>query len=92
MERGMERYMIMYAWQMLEGNKTDVLGLKTKLSNTNHNRSKQLGGMKKYRNDDRVFMIFPTILEPTRVASVQRKCEYVTTESLTDNIFINIRI
>ena len=36
--------------------------------------------------------LFPTILEPTRVATVQRNGEYVTTESLIDNIFINTQL
>ena len=36
--------------------------------------------------------LFPTILEPTRVASVQRNGEYITTESLIDNIFINTQL
>ena len=36
---------------MLEGKKTDVLGLQTKLSKISPNRSIQLGGIKKYRLD-----------------------------------------
>ena len=36
--------------------------------------------------------LFPTILEPTRVASILRNGEYVTTESLIDNIFINTQL
>ena len=36
--------------------------------------------------------LFPTILEPTRIATVQRNGEYVTTESLIDNIFINTQL
>ena len=36
--------------------------------------------------------LFPTILEPTRIASIQRNGEYVTTESLIDNIFINTQL
>ena len=43
--------MIIYAWQMLEGKKTDVLGLQTKLSKISPNRSIQLGDIKKYRFD-----------------------------------------
>ena len=35
--------------------------------------------------------LFPTILEPTRIASILRNGEYVTTESLIDNIIINIQ-
>ena len=33
--------------------------------------------------------LFPTILEATWVAAIQRNGEYVTTESLIDNIFTN---
>ena len=36
--------------------------------------------------------LFPTILEPTRIASVQRNGEYVMTKSLIDNIFINTQL
>ena len=36
--------------------------------------------------------LFPIILEPTRVATIQRNGEYVTTESLIDNIFINTQL
>ena len=36
--------------------------------------------------------LFPTILEPTRIASIQRNGEYITTESLIDNIFINVQL
>ena len=36
--------------------------------------------------------LFPTILEPTRIATVLRNGEYVTTESLIDNIFINTQL
>ena len=36
--------------------------------------------------------LFPTILEPTRIASIQRNGEYITTESLIDNIFINTQL
>ena len=36
--------------------------------------------------------LFPTILEPTRIASIQRNGEYVITESLIDNIFINTQL
>ena len=36
--------------------------------------------------------LFPTILEPTRVATTQRNGEYVTTESLINNIFINTQL
>ena len=36
--------------------------------------------------------LFPTILEPTRVASIQRNGEYITTKSLIDNIFVNTRL
>ena len=43
--------MIIYAWQMLEGIKTDVLGLQTKLSEIDYNRSIKLGGIKQYRKD-----------------------------------------
>ena len=51
MERRSERYMIIYAWQVLEGKKTDVLGLQTKLSKIGPKRSIQLGDIKKYRLD-----------------------------------------
>ena len=34
-------------------------------------------------------LLFPTILEATRVATVLRNGEYHTTETLIDNIFIN---
>ena len=51
MERRRERYMIIYAWQMLEGKKTDVLGLQTKLSKIGRYRSIDLGDIKKYRLD-----------------------------------------
>ena len=43
--------MIIYAWQMLEGIKTDVLGLQTKLSKISKHRSIQLGDIKQYRKD-----------------------------------------
>ena len=43
--------MIIYAWQMLEVIKTDVLGLQTKLSNISYHRSIQLGDIKQYRLD-----------------------------------------
>ena len=43
--------MIIYTWQMLEGIKTDVLGLQTKLSKINHHRTIQLGDIKQYRLD-----------------------------------------
>ena len=46
-----EKFMIIYAWQMLEGIKTDVLGLQTNLSEINYNRSIKLGGIKQYRLD-----------------------------------------
>ena len=36
--------------------------------------------------------LFPVILEPTRVANIQRNGEYITTETLIDNIFINTRL
>ena len=36
--------------------------------------------------------LFPTILEPTRVATVNRNGQQVTTESLIDNIFINTQL
>ena len=32
--------------------------------------------------------LFPSILEPARIATIQRNGEYVTTESLIDNIFL----
>merc|ERR1712033_91174 len=51
MERRRERYMIIYAWQMLEGKKIDVLGLQTKLSKIGRYRSIDLGDIKKYRLD-----------------------------------------
>merc|ERR1712215_626752 len=51
MERRRESYMIIYAWQMLEGKKTDVLGLQTKLSKIGRYRSIDLGDIKKYRLD-----------------------------------------
>ena len=47
MERRRERYIITYAWQMLEDKKTDVLGLQTKLSEIGPNRSIQLVVIKK---------------------------------------------
>ena len=37
-------------------------------------------------------LLFPTILEATRVATVLRNGEYHTTETLIDNIFINKQI
>ena len=43
--------MIIYAWQMLEGIKPDVLGLQTKMSEINYHRSIKLGGIKQYRKD-----------------------------------------
>ncbi|CAL4184363.1 unnamed protein product, partial [Meganyctiphanes norvegica] len=36
--------------------------------------------------------LFPVILEPTRVANINRNGEYITTESLIDNIFVNTRL
>ena len=36
--------------------------------------------------------LFPTILEPTRVATIHRNGELITTESLIDNIFINTQL
>ena len=36
--------------------------------------------------------LFPTILEPTRIATILRNGEYVVTESLIDNIFINTQL
>ena len=36
--------------------------------------------------------LFPTILEPTRVASLYRNGQQVSTESLIDNIFINTQL
>ena len=36
--------------------------------------------------------LFPTILEPTQIASILRNGEYVVTESLIDNIFINTQL
>ena len=36
--------------------------------------------------------LFPTILEPTRVATVNRDGNQITTESLIDNIFVNPRL
>merc|ERR1712002_797222 len=50
-ERRSERYMVIYAWQVLEGKKTDVLGLQTKLCKIGPKRSIQLGDIKKYRLD-----------------------------------------
>ena len=43
--------MIIYAWQMLEGKKTDVLGLRMKVSKRIGNRKLQLGDIKKFRKD-----------------------------------------
>ena len=37
-------------------------------------------------------LLFPTIFEPTRVATVLRNGVYQTTETLIDNIFINKQI
>ena len=51
MERRRERYMIIYAWQILEDIKTDVLGLQMKLSEIDYNRSIKLGGIKQYRKN-----------------------------------------
>ena len=51
MGRRRERYMIIYTWQMLEGIKTDVLGLQTKLSKISYHRSIKLGSIKQYRLD-----------------------------------------
>ena len=48
--------MIIYAWQMLEGIKTDVLGLWPKLSKITHNRSIQLGSINKNRLDRTVML------------------------------------
>ena len=36
--------------------------------------------------------LFPTILEPTRVATVQRNGQQITTETLIDNIFVNTQL
>ena len=36
--------------------------------------------------------LFPTILEPTRVASVHRNGQQITTETLIDNIFVNTQL
>ena len=69
MERRRERYMIIYAWQMLEGKKTDVLGLKTKLSKISPNRSIQLGSIKKYRT------VMPTRIQTKILNSPMRKME-----------------
>merc|ERR1712033_29691 len=52
-----ERYMIIYAWQMLEGIKTDVLGLQTKLSEIDYHRSIKLGDIKQYRADGTRMMV-----------------------------------
>ena len=46
-----ERFTIIYAWQMLEGIQTDVLGLQMKLSEISYHRSIKLGGLKQYRLD-----------------------------------------
>ena len=48
--------MIIYAWQMLQGIKTDVLGLQMKLSEIDYNRNIKLGGIKQYRKDGTVMM------------------------------------
>ena len=36
--------------------------------------------------------LFPTILEPTRVATVHRNGQEITTETLIDNIFVNTQL
>merc|ERR1711891_18311 len=72
MEQRRERYMIIYAWQMLDGKKIDVLGLQTKLSKIGPNRSIQLGGIKKYRLDDTVMA---TAIQTKIVNSPMRKIE-----------------
>ena len=36
--------------------------------------------------------LFPTILEPARVATVQRNGQQITTETLIDNIFVNTQL
>ena len=64
--------MIIYAWQMLEGIKTDVLGLRTKLSKITHNRSIQLGSIKKYRLDRTVML---TSIQTKILNSPARKME-----------------
>ena len=46
--------MIIYAWQMLEGIKTDV---QTKLSEIDYHRSIKLGGIKQYRADGTRMMV-----------------------------------
>ena len=47
MEQRRERFIIIYAWQMLEGIKTYVLGLGMKVSKRIGNRRIQLGDIKK---------------------------------------------
>ena len=37
-------------------------------------------------------VLFPVILEPTRVATILRNDEYITTETLIDNIFVNTQL
>ena len=61
--------MIIYAWQMLDGKKIDVLGLQTKLSKIGPNRSIQLGSIKKYRT------VMPTKIQTKILYSPIRKME-----------------
>ena len=72
MERRREIYMIIHAWQMLEGKKIDVLGLQTKLSKIGPNRSIKLGGIKKYRLDGTVM---DTAVQTKILNSPMRKME-----------------
>ena len=59
--------MIIYAWQKLEGKKTDVLGLKTKLSKISPNISIQLGSIKKYRT------VMPTKIQKKNIKQSNEK-------------------
>merc|ERR1711888_462816 len=72
MEQRRERIMIIYTWQMLEGKKTDVLGLQTKLSKIGPHRSIQLGDIKKYRHDRTVI---DTAIQTKILNSPMRKME-----------------
>ena len=45
-----------------------------------------------FRNSMQTNSLFPTIFEPTRVATVMRNGERVVTETLIDNIYVNNRL
>merc|ERR1712215_604094 len=76
MECRRERYMIIYTWQMLEGKKTDALGLKTKLSTIGRHRNIQLSDIKKYRLDGTTL---DTAIQTKILNSPMRKMERLFT-------------